>query len=336
MRWRTTAIMAIVGVLTVASPAAARRPPVFGDSNASEGRVACVDLGIGPLARTRCDIPTGSRFAQSGEAAECEYPGVPAPAGTLHYRETEPIIVPRLPIPDMDWLDVKATNDFFLLHMNDYGGEVRFFWVECIHPDGAHKSVIQQDPIVVRITDPLLDIRPWVESQARRLPLPVPELTTLPEPGPLGWLKVNNPAWLAVTPASWRPVTTPPQPVNGWDVSLTVRPTVLAFTVDQGEQRVSVPCDVYDQRYVAGTLRFPAEPEGFTDEPNWFDPPEHPFAARDCVWTPRVKGDGAVTIAITYNVTAIAAGRVFEFAPRTQTATAPIEVVELRIVNVKS
>lgn len=236
----------------------------------------------------------------------------------------------------MDWLDVKKINDFFLLHMNDYEGEVRFFWVRCVHPENKAISTIRDEPIIVRITDPLLDIRPWVESQARRLPLPTPELTTLPEPGPLGWLKVNNPAWLAVTPESWRPVTTPPQPVNGWDVTLTVRPTVLAFTVEQNDERVNVPCNVYAQRYVAGTARFPAEPEGFTDEPNWFDPPEHPFPARDCVWTPRAKGDGLVTIAVTYNVTAIAAGRVFEFAPRTQTATAPVEVVELRIVNVKS
>ncbi len=254
--------------------------------------------------------------------------------GTLRYRETEPIIVPRLPIPEMDWFEVKALNAFFLAHMHDYNGEIRFFWVDCMHPDGKNRTSIGARPVEVRITDPLLDIRVWVEGRTRQITLPTPELVTLPEPGPLGWLKVNNPAWLAVTPESWRSVTTPPEIVNGWDVTLTVRPTVLAFTVDQGDARHAVACDVAAQRYVRGSARFPSEPEGFTAEPNWFDPPDRPLAPRDCVWTPRAKGDGTVTIAITYNVTAIAAGRVFEFAPRTQTVVAPIEVVELRVVNV--
>ena len=283
---------------------------------------------------TRCNVPFGSWFHREGTSAECDYPGTDEP-GMLHWRETEPAIVPRLPIPEVDWFEVKLLNDFFRVNQTDYLVTYRFFWKECVDPKGAFSQPIGNLPERVPITDAMLDVRPWVDMRAKSLRLPTPELVTLPEPGPLGWLEVNNPAWLAVTPESWRSVTTPTEIVNGWDVTLTVRPTVLAFTVDQGgDARHAVACDVAAQRYVRGSVRFPSEPVGFTAEPNWFDPPDHPFASRDCVWTPRAKGDGTVTITITYNVTAIAAGRVFEFAPRTQTVVAPIEVVELRVVNV--
>jgi hypothetical protein len=42
-----------------------------------------------------------------------------------------------------------------------------------------------------------------------------------------------------------------------------------------------------------------------------------------------------VTVAITYDVRASAGGFLFQFAPRTNTAVAPIEVTELRTVNLR-
>ena len=325
----TLVVAVLLASLAQASPAHADG---FGGGAAA---VACADLGVGAIARTKCVVPpTGSALYRSGRAAECDYPGT-TDKGTVHWAETEYRIIPHLSIPSYEWYEIQQLNNYFLAHRMEYGGEVRWFYKQCQNPHGGGSyTLIDAFPWFFPITDPLLDIRVWVEGRTRQITLPVPELVTLPEPGPLGWLKVNSPAWLAVTPGSWRSVTTPTEIVNGWDVTLTVRPTVLAFTVDQGDARHAVACDVAAQRYVRGSARFPSEPEGFTAEPNWFDPPDRPLAPRDCVWTPRAKGDGTVTIAITYNVTAIAAGRVFEFAPRTQTVVAPIEVVELRVVNV--
>ena len=207
--------------------------------------------------------------------------------------------------------------------------------MRCKELGGSTIATIASEPTVVRITDPLLDIRTEVLSASLALRLPTPVLSTLPEPDVYYGLKVNNPAWISVTPGSWRTVVAPPRWIRGWEVTLMVRPVSMAFTVDQGDRRVTVTCDPADERYVPGSVRFPTEPVGFTSEANWFDPPDDPLPARACSWTPRVEGAGTVTVAITYDVTASAGGFLFQFAPRTNTAVAAIDVTELRTVNLR-
>lgn len=297
------------------------------------GGAVCVDLGVGAVARTVCSIPDGSQLARESREVTCEL-GLLNQTGVVRWEETDPIIVPPLSLPGFDWFEVQQLNQFYLTHRDDYGGQVRFFWKRCKSPSGDIATIADR-PLVVPITDPLVDIRADVAAVALALPLPRPELSTLPEPGVYYGLKVNNPAWVAVTPASWRTVVTPPRWLRGWEVTLIVRPVTMAFTIQQGGRTVTVACDPGAQRYVRGSERFPTEPAGFTDESNWFDPPEDPLPARPCSWTPRAKGAGTVTVAITYDVRASAAGFLFQFAPRTNTAVTPIEVTELRTVNLR-
>ena len=75
--------------------------------------------------------------------------------------------------------------------------------------------------------------------------------------------------------------------------------------------------------------------DDFTERANWLDPPDDPLPTRECVWTPRAKGPGTVSVAVTYEVTAAAGGLLFRFAPRVNTTAVAIDVSELRVVNVK-
>ena len=279
-------------------------------------------------------MPDTSLLYIAATATKCEIPGLSVP-GDLHWTETEPTIVPRLPLPPDDWYSVKTINDYFRKHIADYGGQVRFFWKSCAHEFSGASTPIGALPIAVPISDPLLDIRPDVASLSLSLRLPTPVLSTLPEPDVFYGLKVNNPAWIAVTPGSWQTITTPTTILRGWPVTLTVRPVRIEFAIDQGGRVITVPCDPAGQSYTPGSKRFPTEPAGFTDQANWLDPPDDPLPSRECTWTPRAKGPGTVTVAVTYDVTAVAGGFLFQFAPRTNTATVPIEVSELRVVNLR-
>ena len=157
----------------------------------------------------------------------------------------------------------------------------------------------------------------------------------MPEPDVFFGLKVNNPAWFAVTPGSWRSASAGPELLRGWIVTLNVRPVSMAFTIEQGLTTTTVQCDPAVQHYVAGSRRFPTEPDDFTERANWLDPPDDPLPTRECVWTPRAKGPGTVSVAVTYEVTATAGGLLFRFTPRVNTTTIAIDVSELRVVNVK-
>lgn len=294
----------------------------------------CVDIGLGANARTLCGLPGGSRLLSEAPSSDCVIEST-GQAGTVRFSETPGTVVPRIPIPEYEWWEVHELNEFYLEMRVQYGGEVRFFWKQCQSRLTGINVTIGVRPIAVPITDPLLDIRVDVTQLVASIPLPTPRLSTLPEPEVFYGLKVNSPGWFAVTPDSWRSVTTSPRWMRGWMVTLTIRPVALSFSVNQGGRSVSVACDPSDQRYVPGSSRFPTEPVGFTDESNWFDSPEDPLPQRPCTWTPRAAGSGTVGVTITYDVTASAGGFLFEFAPRTNTAVVPIDVTELRTVNLR-
>jgi hypothetical protein len=134
-----------------------------------------------------------------GKAQACEIPGEPNP-GVIRFAETDQATFPHTPLPPEDWADIKALNDFYQKHAATYVGQVRFFWKLCRNADTGSRITIGLTPIAVTITDPLLDIRFDVEALALSLPLPAVALSTLPEPDVFFGLKVNNPAWFAVTP----------------------------------------------------------------------------------------------------------------------------------------
>lgn len=300
-----------------------------------ETRLACVDFAPdGPIVDYTCQVPVGSLLYRAGTAADCVTPLV-GDRGVVRFLETPASITPRIRIPEFEWWDVKKLNEWYLANIEDYSGKVRFFWRTCDTPASPVNVTLDALPIAVPITDPVIDIRTDVESIAGSLRLPTPVLSTLPEPDVYYGLKVNNPAWIAVTPESWRTVTSPPQLLRGWEVTVMLRPVTMAFTIQQGGRTVSLACDPGDERYVPGSDRFPTEPVGFTAESNWFDPPDDPLPARPCSWTPRAKGPGTVTVTITYDVRADAGGFLFQFAPRTNTAVAAIDVTELRTVNLR-
>ena len=303
-------------------------------AHAVGGHPACVGLGIGRLVVTRCDVPEGSLLYVPAKDVPCEIPGIGI-VGEVHFYEAEPGTIPRLPIAPAEWSDIKALNDFYRDHASDYGGQVRFFWRICQDDTSNSRTPINPRPEAVPITDPLLDIRFDVESLSLSLPLPAVTLSTLPEPGVFFGLKVNNPAWFAVTPDSWQSVSRGPLALRGWLVTLNVRPVSMTFTITQGGTKTTVPCDPAAQRYVASSTRFPTEPDDFTAKPNWLDPPDDPLPTRACVWTPRRKGAGTAAAAVTYEVTATAGGFLFRFTPRVSTTNTAIEVNELRVVNVK-
>jgi hypothetical protein len=60
--------------------------------------------------------------------------------------------------------------------------------------------------------------------------------------------------------------------------------------------------------------------------------PDHPLAARPCVWTPREPGKISVTAHVTYGIVATVAGGAFIRPDFTRTVTANIDVVEFRNV----
>lgn len=305
-----------------------------GTADAFGNDTACVDMGFGDWASTECNVPPGSRLYVSSEAKSCVSP-VTENIGEVHFVEASGTIVERLPIPDIDWWDVRRLNEHYAANILRYEGEVRFFWRQCYIRSARVGITLDDLPIAVPITDVLLDIRIAAASVALSIPLPDPVLSTLPGPDDFYGLKVNNPAWIAVTPASWRTVVEGPRALRGWPVTLVIRPAGLEFAVSQGDQSIRVSCDPGAERYVPGSSRFPSEPMDFTDDDNWFDPPEDPLPSRACSWTPRRKGPGTVTVSITYTVLVDAGGRLFEFAPRTNTAVVPIEVTELRTVNLR-
>lgn len=163
-----------------------------------------------------------------------------------------------------------------------------------------------------------IDYRPW------------PVLQTMPDPATSGFkaLVVNAPAYLAVNPAAWHAEKANDVGDRGWTLTYVATPVRLSFTVD-GRR---IDCVTTPTPKGTATM-FPPLPAGFTDVK--FRDPADGADPRPCTWVPRRPGTYPVTISITYRRSFIAEGFVAPQPDRTFTFTENVNVVELKVVNVK-
>ena len=314
--------LAITLTLALAMLAVAQAPA---SADFSAGSDSCVDLrGIG-FVHVLCqshvgEIPTGSQFHKPSGCEHHDSTGALQKDGTWWWTLHAIGLPPTLVIPN--GVDPTAAVDAWIANLVAHGHPPVLLFDEYCEHEYLVASAVQ-----VPITDPALDPTPEIDRIAAQLllPIPAPQLTSVPDLKNWGGLVVNNPALLGVTAASWQPHTTTGTWL-GFQFQIVAVPQLLEFHVD----KTFVPCFKGFIGADPKGPRFPAEPTGFRDTP--LDPPDHPLPPRDCVWTPREPGTVNITATVTYSITATIAGGAIPRPDFIRTITSNINIVELRNV----
>ena len=296
------------------------------------GANSCVDLRsvgrVGVLCQASREIPLGSAFHRDAGCTYRDANGDLKTDGTWWWTPHPVGTPPGIPFPT--GVDPAAGVAAWLARLAAHNSTpVMLFdqWCRYTIDNDKHMDIVAQS-VQVLITDPVLDPTREIDRIAAQIlvPIPAPEITSLPDIKNWGGLVVNNPALLGVTSASWQ-LGHQTGTWLGSPLEIAAIPKRLDFRVNN----IAITCiDGFVDPEPATAPRFPREPVGFRDTP--LDPPDLPLGPRPCVWTPREPGTVSVTANVTYGVVATVAGGAFIRPDFTRTVTTNLDVVELRNV----